>query len=210
MARPYLAVVGNIGSGKTSLANIIASTLDWCLIAEPIQENPYFVGDTYRALEDIAFRLQVYYLGFRAQQHLKALECAGPAIQDRTIYEDSEVFSETYFERGAYSLPDIENLRRLYAVLARVLPVPDLFIYTYAPINVLQQHILGRNRSFEKSLDEALLIHLQRNYERWIQRQSVAPVLKIDTSKINYVDDDAAKQYVINIIIERINELNLW
>jgi deoxyadenosine/deoxycytidine kinase len=196
VARPYVAVVGSIGVGKSTLVRLLGERADWTLIPEPVEENPYLSG-AYADLEGLALRVQAFYLGGRTRQHMKALEVRGPAVQDRCLYEDTEVFARTYHELGAFNSTDLMTLENLYEALADLLPRPDLLVYVHAPLGVTMKRIAQRGRDFEQSMDAKLIVRLTANYERWIDDQRWAPVVKVDSSAADYASDSAARQDVL-------------
>jgi deoxyadenosine/deoxycytidine kinase/nucleoside 2-deoxyribosyltransferase len=205
-AHPYVAVVGPIGAGKTSLVRILGSQPGWTTIEEPVDDNPY-LNHVYDDLPGLAFRVQAFYLGGRTSQHMRALEIQGPAVQDRCLYEDTEVFATTYHQLGAFDEADLATLRGLYRCLVDLLPCPDLLVYVHAPLSVLQARVRGRGRAFERSLDPTLLERLSASYEGWIDEQSWAPVLAIDSATLDYVKDRAAQQEAVERVHWALQEL---
>ena len=204
-ARPYVAVVGTIGAGKSTLVRLLGSRPGWTTIDEPVEENPYLKG-VYQNLEGLALRVQAFYLGGRTRQHMRALELHGPAVQDRCLYEDTEVFAATYHEMGAFDSTDLATLRTLYRALAELLPRPDLLVYVHTPLEVQLDRIRQRGREFEQSMDPEFLTRLRANYEAWIDRQGWAPVLRIDSSAADYAHDAEAQQRVLELVDRTLEE----
>jgi deoxyadenosine/deoxycytidine kinase len=204
-ARPYVAVTGTIGVGKSTLVRLLGRRPGWSTIDEPVEENPYLQG-VYQNLEGLALRVQAFYLGGRTRQHMRALEVQGPVVQDRCLYEDTEVFAATYHEMGAFDTTDLGTLRTLYRALAELLPRPDLLVYVHAPLEVQLARIRRRGREFEQTMDETFLTRLRANYEAWIDRQNWAPVLRIDSSAADYENDPAAQQSVLQRIDRALEE----
>lgn len=199
-ARPYVAVVGSIGTGKSTLVRLLGSRPGWTRIDEPVEENPYLNG-VYQNLEGLALRVQTFYLGGRTRQHMRALDVDGPAVQDRCLYEDTEVFATTYHQLGAFDSIDLTTLNTLYHALAELLPRPDLLIYLRAPLEIQLRRIRERGREFEQAIDPDFLVALNRNYEGWIDRQGWAPVLRVDSGSGTYLEEDRAR----NILFRRID-----
>ncbi|HET7011429.1 MAG TPA: deoxynucleoside kinase [Anaerolineales bacterium] len=195
-ARPYVAVVGSIGTGKSTLVRLLGGRPGWETIDEPVDENPYLKG-VYQNLEGLALRVQAFYLGGRTRQHMRALEIHGPAVQDRCLYEDTEVFAATYHQMGAFDGTDLQTLQTLYRALAELLPRPDLLVYVHAPLEVQLERIRQRGRAFEEAIAPDFLARLTANYESWIDRQGWAPVLRIDSSAADYGLDPQAQRSVI-------------
>jgi deoxyadenosine/deoxycytidine kinase/nucleoside 2-deoxyribosyltransferase len=192
-AHPYVAVVGSIGAGKSTLVDTLARRPGWTRIDEPVEQNPYLSG-VYQDLEGLALRVQTFYLGGRTRQHMRALEVSGPAVQDRCLYEDTEVFAATYHELGAFDSIDLATLRNLYHALAELLPRPDLLVYLQVPLEIQLSRIRRRGRAFEQAIDPEFLVSLNRNYEAWIDRQQWAPVLRIDASSEDYLHPGQAQE----------------
>lgn len=204
-AIPYVAVVGAIGAGKSTLVRLLGSQPGWTTIDEPVEENPY-LGGVYKDLEGLALRVQAFYLGGRTRQHMRALEIQGPAVQDRCLYEDTEVFARTYHELGAFDSTDLGTLENLYEALADLLPRPDLLVYVHAPLGSVLKRIAERGREFEHAIDAHLMERLTANYERWIDDQRWAPVLKIDSGQADYARDEAAGADVIRRVEQALRE----
>ena len=204
-ARPYVAVVGTIGAGKSTLVRLLGSRPGWSTIDEPVDENPYLKG-VYQDLEGLALRVQAFYLGGRTRQHMRALEIHGPAVQDRCLYEDTEVFAATYHEMGAFDSTDLDTLKALYRSLAELLPRPDLLVYVHTPLEVQLERIRQRGRDFEQTMDEAFLGRLRANYEAWIDRQGWAPVLRVDSSEADFANDPQAQQNILARIDRALEE----
>jgi deoxyadenosine/deoxycytidine kinase/nucleoside 2-deoxyribosyltransferase len=204
-AQPYIAVVGSIGTGKSTLVRTLGERPGWTRIEEPVEENPYLNG-VYQNLEGLALRVQAFYLGGRTRQHMRALEISGPAAQDRCLYEDTEVFAATYHELGAFDSIDLTTLQTLYRALAELLPRPDLLLYVHAPRQIQQDRIRHRGRAFEQAIDSTFLDALNRNYDAWIDRQGWAPVLKVDSGAEDYAGDARARQRLFRRVDRAIEE----
>ena len=204
-ARPYVAVVGSIGTGKSTLVRLLGSRAGWETIEEPVEENPYLQG-VYQNLEGLALRVQAFYLGGRTRQHMRALAIHAPAVQDRCLYEDTEVFAATYHEMGAFDSTDLATLQTLYHALAELLPRPDLLVYVHTPLEVQLERIRRRGREFEQAIDPEFLARLTANYEAWIDHQGWAPVVRIDSSEADYGRDPDAQRRVMEKIDRALEE----
>jgi deoxyadenosine/deoxycytidine kinase len=164
-----------------------------------VEENPY-LGGVYKVLEGLALRVQAFYLGGRTRQHMRALEVQGAAVQDRCLYEDTEVFARTYHEMGAFNSTDLSTLENLYEALAELLPRPDLLVYVHAPIGTILERIAQRGREFEQAIDSKLMTRLAANYEKWIDDQRWAPVLRVNSAEADYSRDEVARRAVIESV----------
>ncbi|MGH2628313.1 MAG: deoxynucleoside kinase, partial [Anaerolineales bacterium] len=160
----------------------------------------------YKDLQGLALRVQAFYLGGRTRQHMRALEIRGPAAQDRCLYEDTEVFARTYHELGAFDATDLSTLESLYEALADLLPRPDLLVYVHAPLGAVLKRIAQRGREFEQAIDARLMERLTANYERWIDDQRWAPVLKVNSAEADYARDEAARADVIRRVQQALRE----
>ncbi|KAA3663137.1 MAG: hypothetical protein DWQ04_11535 [Chloroflexi bacterium] len=204
--QPYVVVTGSIGVGKTAFVNLVGKNLDWQTIEEPIEANPY-LEEVYQDLNGLAFRVQAFYMGLRTKQHMNVLDLRRPAIQDRGIYEDTEVFAKTYHQMDAFDVTDLSTLQTLYHTFAELLPRPDLLVYVHAPFDMQLARIRQRGREFENSLDTSFLQKLNSNYEFWIARQKWAPVLQIDSAKMDYVNNGADQQNAINLLLNHLQDV---
>ncbi len=183
----YIAVSGPLGVGKSSLIDLIASGGNWTVLREPVMDNPY-LAEVYANLSDLAFRNQAFYLGQRAQLHQAAGAAAGPRIQERCISEDGEVFTPALKDHGAYDADDLDTLTTLYRALVLQVPTPDLLLYLTAPFEVTLERIQRRDRVGESDLDVDFLRRIYDRYEDWAATQKRIPLLRIDTSELDYVN----------------------
>lgn len=181
----YVGVTGNIGVGKTQLTRVLCERLGWEAFYEPVVENPY-LEDFYADMKRYSFHLQIFFLSerFRAMQH--CLASGKSLLQDRTLYEDGEIFAPTLNELGMLSDRDYENYRALYETLLTTVPPPDRILHLSAPIDVLLSRIAKRDRAYERHVDAPYLEMLERRYEAWVTRISKqVPVRRVDTSKLD-------------------------
>ncbi len=167
----FVAVAGNIGVGKTTLAHALAAQLNWRCCLEPVIDNPY-LDDFYADMSRWAFHLQVYFLSkrFEIQRQIEQAQCS--CVQDRTIYEDVEIFAHTLNRRGHLVDRDWDNYRALFDTMISYLRPPDLIIYLRCDVNTLLRRIEHRGRASEKAIDPEYLAELNRAYDAWINRAS--------------------------------------
>jgi deoxyadenosine/deoxycytidine kinase len=180
----FLAIAGNIGVGKTELTDRLSRELGWYAYYEPVIENPY-LDDFYRDMKRWAFHLQIYFLSERFKAQVTIGEAADAFIQDRTIYEDREIFARTLHEQGDMSDVDFENYTSLFDILAGFLRQPDLILYLKASPETLMRRIAKRGRESEKSITIEYLRRLGAAYDDWIDRARGRFEVKIvDTDKV--------------------------
>jgi len=188
--KKFIAVAGNIGVGKSSLVNLLCMALDWSPVFEPVNENPY-LADFYQDMKTWGFHSQIYFLTHRIQIQQDILKQSNSVIQDRSIYEDAEIFARNLFNQGHLSNRDFQTYYELYQSVSTFLPPPDLLIYLQASIPTLQKRIRLRNRSYEKEIEPSYLEQLNQLYNQWIESFSVCPVLTICADDLDYVADES-------------------
>jgi deoxyadenosine/deoxycytidine kinase len=183
----HIAIAGNIGSGKTTLTQLLARHYQWEVALEPVDGNPY-LEEFYKDMPKWAFHLQVYFLHSRFQQMSRILQDGKSTIQDRSIYEDAQIFAENLYENGILSDRDYANYRGLYEAMEPFIKPPNLLIYLRADIPTLVGQIEKRGRSYESSIRIDYLKSLNKQYERWIDSYSNSKLLIIDVSNIDFVN----------------------
>ena len=187
--RIYIAVAGNIGAGKSTLVDFLCRTYGVEPFFEPNEGNPY-LSDFYDDMKRWAFHSQVFFLShkFRIQQQLD--QSAGTVVQDRTIYEDAEIFARALFELKKMNRRDYATYRELYETICTSLRPPDLMIYLRSSIRTLRKRIKLRGRAMEQNISTSYLKLLQRLYEDWIARYARAgEVLVLETDRLDYISD---------------------
>lgn len=199
MTKHLVVVAGNIGVGKTSLTERIGDRLGWRTDFESVANNPY-LPDFYADMRAWSFHLQVFFLGHRAEQYLKAARDARSAILDRSIYEDAYIFARALHHMGNLSERDYLSYRRLFDLVVDSLPRPDLLIYLKAPVDVLMERIVRRARGMETGITTEYLSLLDSFYDEWLGSYDLCPVLTIRTDDLDYVNQPKA----LEIVTERI------
>jgi deoxyadenosine/deoxycytidine kinase len=184
--RKYLVVAGNIGAGKSTLVELLARRLGFDPYYEPVAENP-FLQDFYRDMERWAFNSQVFFLSHRVQSHRALMDDPRSVVQDRSLYEDAEVFARNLFERGLMSSRDWEVYSELYRTFCELLPPPDLVVYLRADLPTLRGRIARRGRDFEAGISDEYLVSLNALYESWIESFALAPVLVVPSDRLDFV-----------------------
>jgi deoxyadenosine/deoxycytidine kinase len=183
-----VAVAGNIGAGKSSLVDWLRQHFALTPFFEPNNENPY-LSDFYSDMPGFAFRSQVFFLIRKFRLHRQMEQEENDVIQDRTIYEDAEIFAANLHRQGTIDDRDWATYQELYTTLRDELRPPDLLIFLRCPVKVIQQRIKRRGRSFEQGVPTSYLKSLDRLYTEWFQSYRLSPTLVIDTDRLDYVQN---------------------
>lgn len=196
----FIAIAGNIGAGKSSLTGLLAKKFGWKAYYESVDDNPY-LSDFYEDMRRWSFNLQIYFLSSRFRHHKAMLNSDTSIIQDRTIYEDVEIFAKNLHEMNLLSNRDYENYRALFMEMSSYLRPPDLLIYLRAQVPTLVNQIQQRGRDYENTIRIDYLEKLNRLYEDWIDRYEYDKLI-IDTDNLDFVNnqDDLRK---VNELIEQ-------
>jgi len=191
----HIAIAGNIGAGKTTLTKLLAKNFNWAPQLEEVDNNPY-LNDFYDDMPRWSFNLQIFFLNSRYQQLIEIQNQDKPIIQDRTIYEDAEIFAPNLHAMGLMSTRDFNNYKSLYTSIVSQVQAPDLMIYMKASIPTLVDNIQKRGREYEDSIRLDYLKKLNEFYNSWITKYE-GKLLIIDCDKLNFVDnkDDLATIY---------------
>jgi deoxyadenosine/deoxycytidine kinase len=201
MTKRTVIVAGNIGAGKTSLAERLSERMGWRCAFESVADNPY-LADFYGNMRAWAFHLQIFFLGHRATQYLKLTNDPQSVIFDRTIYEDECIFARALYHMGNVEERDYLSYRRVFDLITSQLPPPDLLIYLKAPVPVLMNRIQSRARSIEIGITEEYLSLLESFYDDWLKTFDVCPVLTIRSDDLDFVH----KPQHLDIVVQRIQD----
>jgi len=201
MSKHLVLLAGNIGAGKTSLTERIGARLNWRTAFESVADNPY-LPDFYADMRAWAFHLQIFFLGHRAEQHIQMAHLPQSAILDRSIYEDAFIFARALHHMGNLSERDYLAYRRLFELVTRTLPPPDLLIYLKAPVPVLLERIRRRGRGIESGITAEYLTLLDTFYEEWLSAFDLCPVLTIRSDDLDFVH----RPQHLDVVIERIQD----
>jgi len=199
----FVAVAGNIGVGKSSLTSLLAQKLGWEPFFEAVVENPY-LADFYSDMERWSFHSQIFFLSRRLRHHRSLLNRPGSVIQDRSVYEDAEVFARNLYNGGHMSERDWQSYRNLYEVLATLLPPPDLVVYLQASVPTLLNRIAIRGRDFEHGISADYLSQLNTLYDQWVAGFNLCPVLTVATDNLDFVQYDAHLDQIARRIRDRL------
>ena len=200
---PFIGIAGNIGVGKTTFTDIVTQQNGWHPFYESVLDNPY-LSDFYGDMKRWSFNLQIYFLHHRFRNHVKMSNLSKGVMQDRTIYEDVEIFAKNLYEMGNIDERDWENYRNLFKVMISFLRKPDLIIYLKASTDTLLTRIKKRARDYEKTIDPEYLHTLNVSYNKWIAGIIDIPVLTVDTNNFNIFEDKEELQSIIRDINSRL------
>lgn len=191
----YIAIAGNIGSGKTTLTEMLTKRYGAKSYLEET-DNPY-IGDFYNDMNRWSFNLQMYFLGSRIQQTMDMLQDRSSDIfQDRTVYEDAHIFADNLHRMGLMSTRDINTYMKIFNLVTNLIPQPDLLIYLKASVPTLIAQIRRRGREYEINIDELYLKRLNDKYDDWIENHYKGEVLVIDKDHEDFIRDPAVAEKI--------------
>jgi deoxyadenosine/deoxycytidine kinase len=182
----FIAIAGNIGVGKSTLVRMLCAEMKWEPFYEPVTENPY-LADFYQNMSAWAFHSQVFFLTHRLRAHFNLALHPNSVVQDRSVYEDAEIFAENLYRQGNMIERDYKTYRELYETTAQFLDPPDLVIYLRASASTLMNRINLRGRDYERTITPEYLQNLNDLYESWIENFTLCPVLAIPADDLDYV-----------------------
>ncbi len=197
-----IGIAGNIGVGKTTLTRNLAARLKWKPYYESVIDNPY-LNDFYLDMKRWSFNLQIYFLAHRFSTQKEIFDLGQPAIQDRTIYEDVEIFAKSLYEQGYMNDRDYRTYRELFNDMVYFLPQPDLIIYLKASLKTLHARIKMRGRDFEKTISPDYLEYLNLAYDRWMKEaQEKFTVLTVNADEVDFVKENDKFEQLVKTIRE--------
>ncbi len=199
----FVAVAGNIGVGKSTLTELLAKRLGWEPFYEAVEDNPY-LADFYQDMRTWSFHSQIYFLSRRLRHHRALLDHPGSVVQDRSVYEDAEIFACNLYRQGQMSERDYRSYRELYEVLALFLPPPDLVVYLRASVPTLQRRITQRGREYEREISADYLEALNWLYEEWTANFSLCPVLTVPADGLDFVHNDHHLTLIADKILDKL------
>ena len=193
--RKFIAIAGNIGSGKSSLLEFLTSTYDVAPFYEPNDANPY-LPDFYRDMKRWAFQSQLFFLSNKFRIHREADRVSGVVVQDRTIFEDAEIFATALHQMRKIDQRDWQTYWEFYQTILDAIQPPDVMIYLRCSIRTLRRRIRLRGRRMEQDIPLSYLKRLNALYENWIENYQMGEVMVLDSDRINFVDDLIDRQDV--------------
>jgi deoxyadenosine/deoxycytidine kinase len=195
----FIAIAGNIGAGKSTLTAMLSEHFNWQPFYEANAENPY-LADFYEDMERWSFHSQVFFLGKRLEHHRQLVDFPGSVVQDRTVYEDAEIFARNLYRRGQMNERDYASYCDLYRAISAFLPPPNLVIYLQASVETLMLRIAQRGRDFEQAIERTYIAELNQLYDEWIDGWALSPVLRVDMNTTDFQHNDAQFEAMTNQI----------
>ena len=203
--KKFVAVAGNIGVGKSTLVQEICARLEWMPYFEPVAENPY-LEDFYEDMSTWAYHSQLFFLTHRLRSHKNLLDIPESVVQDRSMYEDAEIFARNLYLQGHISDRDFATYQGMVGLLAEMLKPPDLVVYIQASVPTLVERIKRRGRDFEANISEEYLEQLNKLYESWIDDFDLSPVLIVPGDMMDYVTYPGLIDLTVDKIQEKLEE----
>jgi len=200
----HIAIAGNIGAGKTSLAKMLSRHYGWDVQYEAVDTNPY-LEDFYLDMEKWAFNLQIYFLENSFRQITKIRKSNKNVIQDRTFYENAHIFTKNLHDMGFLSDRDFNNYESIFHLMTSYVSAPDLLIYLRADVSRLVSQIAIRGRDYETTISIDYLSRLNEKYEKWIKNYKEGKLLIVDMNKIDFIKKPEDFGFIIENINKNIN-----
>jgi deoxyadenosine/deoxycytidine kinase len=201
--KKYIAIAGNIGAGKSSLTRLLSNHFKWESYYERVEDNPY-LADFYADMKRWSFNLQVFFLSSRFKQQQEIEQLPTSVVQDRSIYEDAEIFANNLHEMGLMTDQDYHNYTELFSMMTSYLRPPDLLVYLKASVPTLVSHIQARGREFESSISIDYLKRLNELYEDWVDRYALGDKLIINVDSLDFVNEEEGRAEIISQIESRL------
>lgn len=205
----FVVVAGNIGSGKTTLTKKLSERLGWKPHFESVQDNPY-LADFYKDMSRWSFPLQVYFLNHRFNTHKLIENLPASSVQDRSIYEDANIFARALFEQGKLDERDYTNYRQLYDSMIQFLNPPTLMIFLRRSVPKLMERIKQRGRDYEQSIPVEYLTSLNEYYDDWYARYNLGKSLIVDTDELDLLDNEEHFNRLVKRIWDSIDQKDMF
>lgn len=201
--KKFIAVAGNIGVGKSTLVDMLGARLGWEPFFEGVTDNPY-LKDFYADMRAWAFHSQIFFLARRLRDLRGLMDYPHSVVQDRSVYEDAEIFAKNLYRQGFIAVRDWKTYRELYEASIALLPPPDLIVYLRASVPTLQHRITQRGREYEKKIAPEYLTQLNTLYEEWIDDFHLAPVLIVPADRLDFVSNNQHFDLVAQKVQEKL------
>ena len=202
----HIAIAGNIGSGKTTLTELLAKQYGWEAHYEDVDENPY-LNDFYDEMQRWSFNLQIYFLKSRFTQIMEIRNSGKNVVQDRTIYEDAMIFAPNLYDMGLMSERDFKNYCNLFELMGSMIQAPDLLIYLRSSVPTLVNQIQKRGRNYEETIRLDYLKNLNDRYENWISNYKQGNLLIVDADNIDFLKNPADLNSIVDKVEAQIHGL---
>ena len=199
MATKYIAVAGNMGSGKSSLVDFLCRHYKLKPFFEPNDVNPY-LAFFYKDMKRWAFHSQMHFLTHKFRIHQELDRHPGTVVQDRTIYEDAEIFATNLHRMGYMNKDEFGTYKDLYSTILDAIKPPDIMVYLECPLRTLKKRIEKRGRAMEKTVSDDYLKKLEKLYRRWIGGYDKSPLICFSTEKMDYLSDFICQNDLLNTI----------
>ena len=201
--KKFVAIAGNIGVGKSTLVKMLCDEMGWDPFYEPVADNPY-LADFYANMAAWSFHSQVFFLSHRLRAHFQLAQHSNSVIQDRSVYEDAEIFAANLYRQGHIQERDYNTYRELYETATQFLPPPDLVIYLRASVPTLLKRISLRGRDYERTIAPEYLESLNSLYENWIDNFVLCPVLAVPADDLDYVAHNGHLKLIISKVDDKL------
>lgn len=205
----FVAIAGNIGTGKTTLTEMLSKRYSWKPFYESVADNPY-LSDFYDDMGRWSFPIQIFFLNSRFKAHKSINFSNNSSIQDRSIYEDAHIFARNLYESGMMQKRDYFNYLDLYSEMIQHVTPPDLLIYLRKSLPSLRKNIQKRGRGFESKITDEYLLNLNRYYDEWIEKHAVGKVLVIDSNELDFISKIEDFDFVGKKIFESLDQKELF
>jgi deoxyadenosine/deoxycytidine kinase len=202
----HIAIVGNIGAGKTTLTELLAKNYGWEPLYEAVDNNPY-LEDFYSDMKRWSFNLQIYFLNSRFRQIVDIQKGSKNILQDRTIYEDAYIFAENLHDMGLMTSRDYDNYRDIFGNITEFIKPPDLLIYLKASVPTLVNNIQRRGREYEIGIRIDYLSKLNEKYDKWIKGYDLGKLLILDKDNLDFANNTEDLGTIIQLVEREINGL---
>lgn len=205
----FVAIAGNIGTGKTTLTKLLSERFGWVPHFEAVANNPY-LADFYGDMQRWSFPLQIFFLNNRFRAHQTITQSSDSALQDRSIYEDANIFARNLYEEGKMEERDYRNYLELYETMTGFLDAPDLVIYLRKSLPNLKQRIAMRGRDYEKAIPDQYLLNLNRYYDEWMENYSLGKKLVIESDGLDFLEKPDDFDFVCESILGALDQQDLF
>lgn len=209
MNKRFIVIAGNIGSGKTTLTQLLAEKYSWEPHFEVVADNPY-LSDFYSDMRRWSMQLQVFFLSKRYQAHQNIIKSTRSAIQDRSIYEDAHIFARALHDSGNLDHRDFQNYLELYQTMVETLPAPDIVVYVRRSVECLKGRIKERGREYESRISDDYLHQLNRCYDEWISEYKLGKVLTVEAEDLDLKNRPGDLRYVCEKIESSLEQPDLF